>query len=175
MSSALVGVWGLELRSPHSHSKHLIHRAGNCVYLYESVESHTGRKELSEGAARSRVFPPKSPRELVNTGCFIYPPRAPFCAVLEIKLRSCLLGKHSTSELHLSHTPRVSNAAGLTVRNHQLPGAACWGGYPPRSKNIAGAGSYGCKDPRTGYAHRIKGLPEEDTGRGAISILGTSH
>lgn len=52
------------------------------------------------------------------------------------------------------------------MRNHQLPGAACWGGYPPRSKNITGAGSYGCKDARTGYAHRIKGLPEEDTGGG---------
>lgn len=47
--------------------------------FYESVESHTEGRELNE---RSRVFQlccvPKLPGELVNTGCRVYPPRAPF-------------------------------------------------------------------------------------------------
>lgn len=139
------------------HSKRLlIHRARNFLF-YESVESHTERRELKERAAPSRIFQPKLPRELVNTGCRIYPPRAPFFAVLEIKLSSCTLGKLSITELHLSHTPRVSKPAVLTVRrDSKLPGAATRLGttleLKPQSKNIAGAGSYGCQDPRIGCA-----------------------
>ena len=52
-----------------------------------------------------------------------------------------MLGKHSTVELHPSHTPRVSHAESLTVRNeNKSPGAAAGLGttreLPPHSKTL---------------------------------------
>lgn len=98
--------------------------------------------------------------------------------MLRIKLNSCTLGKHSTTELHPSHTPRVSHPASLTVRNeNKFPGAAAGLGtsleLPPHSKNLVGTGRYGCKDPGT---HCVQGFLEEETGRRrGGQCLGTSE
>lgn len=59
-----------------------------------------------------------------------------------------MLGKHSTAELHPSHTPRVSHPASLTVRNeNNSPGAAAGLGttheLPPHSKDIVAQGAKG--------------------------------
>lgn len=59
-----------------------------------------------------------------------------------------MLGKHSTTELHPSHTPRVSHPVSLTVRNeNNSPGAAAGLGttreLPPHSKDIVAQGAKG--------------------------------
>lgn len=59
-----------------------------------------------------------------------------------------MLGKHSTVELHPSHTPRVSHPESLTVRNeNKSPGAAAGLGttreLPPHSKDTMALGAKG--------------------------------